>query len=88
MANDTGFVCTWKSGMSRKHAELLSGLDKRTFICYDSDPAGKSGADAAIELLRPLIQGVRKIELPEGKDPGDLVAAEWQTCLSRNGFSF
>jgi hypothetical protein len=45
--------------------------DKRVYICYDNDPAGKNGAEKAANIISKTAAEVRIIELPVKNEKDD-----------------
>jgi len=74
-------VCTWKSKVSEKQLTKLVGFDKLLICGYDNDKAGQEGAVKFIREGGQLGATVRKLQLPEGKDVGELTKEEFINSL-------
>jgi DNA primase len=74
---ESDIVCTWKSEVAEAQADLILQLDKSIQIWYDGDEAGREGWNKASRSLGPVALGLRRATLPEDKDPGELVEAEF-----------
>jgi DNA primase len=62
------------TSLTEEQALLIRRLTDRCFICYDSDVAGQEAAVRGMYVLQRAGLDVRVVELPEGKDPDDLLS--------------
>src|SRR5690606_38915938 len=67
---NTGGAGTWKTWWNRYFR------DKVVYIVYDSDSAGRSGAEAVAKALSPVAREVRNIVLPTEGDFSDWILRE------------
>ena len=74
-------VCTLGSSLSLRQAELLIGINRRVWLLYDGDEAGRSAMRTAIDLLVPAAE-VKIITLPDDQDPADTLADQLTELLS------
>lgn len=74
--NSAGFtnaVAGLGTALTPAQVSLISRYAKEVMICYDSDTAGKQATAKAISLFSQTGVKVRVIDLPEGKDPDDII---------------
>jgi DNA primase len=64
------------SALTKEHAQLLSRVASEVVLALDTDSAGIEATKKAIEVLRPTELELRVTELPEGKDPDELVRSQ------------
>ena len=69
------------------HLGRLKRLSTRIILAFDGDKAGQAAAEKATELALSLGLEVKLAELPEGKDPADMVKKdpeEWKEILRQS----
>lgn len=64
-------VASLGTAFSPEQAKLLLRDANEIFIAYDSDAAGQSATQRALEILRGMGAKVRVISVPDGKDPDE-----------------
>lgn len=62
------------TSLTEEQALLIRRLTDRCFICYDSDIAGQEASIRGMYVLQKAGLDVRVVEIPEGKDPDDLLS--------------
>ena len=62
------------TALTEEQAMLIRRLTDRCYICYDSDLAGQEAAVKGMYVLQKVGLDVRVVELPQGKDPDDLLS--------------
>lgn len=65
-------VATMGTALNEKHATKLAGLAPDLAIAYDPDAAGFKAAGRAAEIATKEMR-VRRVDLPEGMDPDEVV---------------
>ena len=69
-------VASLGTALTEEQAKLLKRFSNNCYICYDSDAAGQDAAIKGMYTLQDYGLDVYVIELPEGKDPDDLLSSE------------
>ena len=77
---DSDVVFSAKSFLSPGQLERIIYLDKPCYLWYDPDTAGQIAINEAEKSLRPYGILVRKVKIPEGKDPGNLSISQILSC--------
>lgn len=75
-AQQAGFeetVASLGTALTAEQAQILRRLAEEVVICYDADAAGQEATLRGLELLRAAGLRLRVAELPEGKDPDELI---------------
>ncbi|MDI3298337.1 MAG: DNA primase [Bacillota bacterium] len=75
-AQQAGFeetVASLGTALTSEQVEILRRLAGEVVICYDADSAGEQATLRGLELLRAAGLRLRVAELPEGKDPDELI---------------
>ncbi|PKL02878.1 MAG: DNA primase [Synergistetes bacterium HGW-Synergistetes-2] len=62
------------TSLTEEQALLIRRLTDRCFICYDSDIAGQEASIRGMYVLQKAGLDVRVVDIPEGKDPDDLLS--------------
>lgn len=62
------------TSLTEEQALLIRRLTDRCYICYDSDIAGQEASIRGMYVLQKAGLDVRVVEIPEGKDPDDLLS--------------
>lgn len=66
-------VATLGTALTDAHMRLVKSLAQRVIMCFDSDDAGRTAADRAVETALCHQVDVRVAVMPEGDDPADCV---------------
>ncbi|MBX4189215.1 DNA primase [Candidatus Parcubacteria bacterium] len=77
-------VASSGTAFTQAHLERLKRLSARIILAFDGDTAGKKAAEKSTILALSLGMEVKVAELPEGKDPADLVGEsqdKWKDVL-------
>jgi DNA primase len=64
-------VATLGTSLTEGHAHLLRRFAKRIILLFDSDTAGRTAAERALEICLAEKIDIRMAFVPEGKDPCD-----------------
>ncbi len=67
-------VATCGTALGEEHLDLLRRFTERVILMFDSDEAGAGASVRGFERSVPGDLDLRVAELPEGKDPADVVA--------------
>jgi len=67
-------VATCGTALGEEHLDLLRRFTERVVLMFDSDEAGAGASVRGFERSVPGDLDLRVAELPEGKDPADVVA--------------
>lgn len=62
------------TSLTEDQALLIRRLTDRCYICYDSDIAGQEASIRGMYVLQKAGLDVRVVDIPEGKDPDDLLS--------------
>jgi DNA primase len=68
-------VATCGTALGEEHLDLLRRFTERVVLMFDADEAGAGASIRGFERSVPGDLDLRVAELPEGKDPADVVAA-------------
>ncbi len=68
-------VATCGTALGEEHLDLLRRFTERVVLMFDSDEAGAGASIRGFERSVPGDLDLRVAQLPEGKDPADVVAA-------------
>ena len=74
--HQSGFKNTIASSgtaLTKEQLDLLYRYSKKIYIAYDSDSAGVSAADRALELAKEKGFEVMIVRLPDGEDPDSII---------------
>ncbi|MDB5254146.1 MAG: dnaG [Parcubacteria group bacterium] len=77
-------VASSGTAFTQDHFERLKRLSSRIILAFDGDTAGKKAAEKSALIGLSLGMEVKIAELPEGKDPADLVKKDiesWKEVL-------
>lgn len=85
-----GFVTTVASmgtALTSTQAKQLKNISSKVYISYDGDSAGQKATMRGLDILSDVGLNVRVVELPEGKDPDDIIRTEgkqyYETLLKK-----
>ena len=67
-------VASLGTSLTEEQAALIKRLGDTCYICYDSDSAGQGATIRGMYILQEKGLDVRVIDLPQGKDPDDLLS--------------
>jgi DNA primase len=79
MAHQFGFdnvVATLGTSLTQGHARMLKRYAKSITLIFDSDTAGVTAANRALELCLAQQIDIKVTSVPQGKDPCDFLLAE------------
>jgi len=86
MAHQHGFgqtVATLGTALTAEHAQMLSRYVDELTLLFDADAAGQRAADQTLPLLLGCPLDVRLAQVPEGKDPADLLQSQGRSGLEQ-----
>lgn len=66
------------SALTEEHAKLLRRTVDVVLLALDTDSAGVTATKKAIQTLRPTQIELRVVQIPDGKDPDDLIKTQPQ----------
>ncbi len=72
----TNALATLGTAITAEHITLLFNREFDLVFCFDGDKAGQKAALKAMELVLPLMQGLRQVKfmfLPQGQDPDSFI---------------
>lgn len=69
-------VASLGTALTENQVDLLKRYSKRVYICYDSDAAGKTATNKAIDVMKKKSVRPKVIPLPENLDPDDFMKKE------------
>lgn len=69
-------VTSLGANLTREQAQLLKKYKNEVVICYDSDEAGRRGAERSAELLKSAGLSVKIMTLEKYKDPDEAIIAD------------
>lgn len=72
-AGFTNAVAGLGTALTESQVSLIARYSKEVMLCYDSDEAGKRATTKALSLFSHTGVKVKVINLPEGKDPADII---------------
>ncbi|MCA9369200.1 MAG: DNA primase [Pseudomonadales bacterium] len=72
-AHVNNIVAIKGSALTEDHAKLLARVADTVLLSLDSDNAGVKATKKSIEVLKPTKVELRVIQVPEGKDPDELI---------------
>ena len=75
------------TALTEEHLGAISRLTENLIIAFDADPAGMSAARRGIDHALSLGIDVRMANIPEGKDPADIIKKdprEWKRIISES----
>ncbi len=65
-------VATCGTALTEQHVRVLRNFARRVVLAYDADAAGQNAAEKFYEWEREFDLEIAVVDLPVGKDPGDL----------------
>lgn len=83
-AHSNAVVAIKGSALTTEHAKLLSRTVEKVCLALDSDSAGVAATKKAITALKNTTLQLSIIEIPQGKDPDELVKADpkaWRQAI-------
>ncbi len=89
LAHQAGYeftVATSGTALSDDHLRILSRYTDTLLFAFDGDAAGKKATARAIHLALGRDFEVQVIDIPEGRDPGDLITKdieEWRSLMDK-----
>lgn len=66
-------VATCGTALGEEHLDLLRRFSERVLLAFDADEAGAGAALRGFDMAIPGELDLRVVQLPEGRDPADLV---------------
>jgi DNA primase len=85
MAGFEGTVAPMGTAMTEDHLNLLWRMNDAPILCFDGDSAGQRAAERTADLVLPLLQPGKTVQiatLPEGLDPDDLIKQQGRGAFS------
>ncbi|MBX2866983.1 DNA primase [Candidatus Kaiserbacteria bacterium] len=76
LAHQAGYgntVAVSGTALTSHHIDLLERLSNRVVLALDSDRAGIAAANRAAEMMLSRGMDIKVVEMPEGKDPADII---------------
>jgi len=76
LAHQAGYgnaVAVSGTALTAHHIDLLERLSNRVVLALDSDRAGIAAAKRAAEMMLARGMDIKVVEMPEGKDPADII---------------
>lgn len=67
-------VASLGTSLTEEQASLLKRLADKCYICYDSDAAGQDATLRGMYILQSIGLDVHIVEIPDGKDPDELLS--------------
>ncbi len=67
-------VATLGTAITKDHGQMLSRIYDEVIIAYDSDDAGQTATQKAIEILKGLPVKARVLEMKNAKDPDEFIS--------------
>ena len=88
IAGFTETVASLGTSLTEEHASLIKRFTDLCYIAYDADGAGQGAAVRGMYMLQKRGVEVRVVQLPDGKDPDDVLGADggidiFEKCLKR-----
>lgn len=84
-----GGLAVTGSSLSPENATKIVSYFHIVFLAFDDDVAGREATEKIASMLQssnhkaPVMVALSKLELPQGKDPGDLSPEEYQRIFTR-----
>lgn len=75
------------TALTERHLGLLKRLSENVVFAFDADDAGLNATARAFQLALGLGMGVRVANIPDAKDPADLILRdpkEWEEALAQS----
>jgi DNA primase len=75
------------SALTEDHAKLLRRTVDVVLLALDTDKAGVAATKKAIQTLRPTQIELRVVQIPQGKDPDDLIKTQpqlWRDAVKQS----
>ncbi len=69
-------VATCGTALTEEHVRLLKRYAKRVVLAFDADAAGQAAADRFYEWERKYEVAVSVLQLPAGRDPGEVAQSD------------
>jgi DNA primase len=76
-------VASLGTSLTQEQARQLVHISQNVVIAYDSDAAGQAATLRGLDVLRQAGASVRVCEIPEGKDPDDLIRSKGAEVFSQ-----
>jgi DNA primase len=76
-------VASLGTALTQEQARQLVHISQNVVIAYDSDAAGQAATLRGLDVLRQAGASVRVCEIPEGKDPDDLIRSRGAEAFSQ-----
>ncbi|GMB10885.1 MAG: DNA primase [Candidatus Improbicoccus devescovinae] len=73
-------VATLGTALTDKQAQLMARYADTVYVAYDSDTAGQSSKDKAVNLLKKCGIHIKIVIIPEAKDPDEYVVKNKQNA--------
>lgn len=76
-------VASLGTAFTKNHAHLIKRYVQKVYICYDADNAGIQAALRAIPILKSEGIDTRVIELPDAKDPDEMIQKKGKEAFEK-----
>lgn len=86
VANDCDVVCSFGARLEGPKQALLEGLDRTTYLLFDTDAAGAAGLEKAVQALAHRML-LKFYKLPSKRDVDTLTQSEFEQLLAALRFS-
>lgn len=73
LADQPVAVATCGTALGEEHLDLLRRFSERVLLAFDADEAGAGAAQRGFDMAVPGELDLRVVQLPQGRDPADLV---------------
>ena len=86
-AHVNNIVAIKGSALTEKHAKLLARVADTVILALDSDEAGVAATKKSIEVLKSTQVELRVLQVPEGKDPDELIRKDpkiWREAIKHS----
>ena len=71
------------TALTFEQAKLIKRFVDKVYICYDGDTAGKKATLRGLDILKEQGLDVFVMQLPEGKDPDDIIKTEGKEAFEK-----
>lgn len=82
-AGCTDAIATLGTALTAEHARMLTRYVDKATLLFDADDAGQAAADRAIPVVLPEKLEVDIANVPEGKDPADLIVNQGKEGIDK-----
>lgn len=79
----TNVVASLGTALTENQAMLLKRYADKVIISYDADVAGQNATLRGLEILRNIINDVRVLSIPSGKDPDEFIRSNGKEAFMK-----